>query len=289
MLSLALELQTACIWEATARKAGNVHRYRDFEDLTYVDFLLSAAVVAPVLARAAEVGIGEAVLKSIDQTRQFVPTNSNLGIALLLAPLAAAADDGEIRSALPKVLKKLTIADSVAVFSAIRLAGPGGLGNATREDVWECPTLPLRDVMVLAKDRDLIARQYAQGFQDVLEFGVPALLCTYQQTGELETAIITTHLQLLSEFGDSHVARRAGQEESDQTRARDKSVLELGWPSNSVARHELIALDRWLREPGKRRNPGSTADLIVACLFIALHERSISLPVRFRSSVEPLP
>ena len=38
--------QLACLLEVTARKPGNVHRYRDFDDATYLDFLLSAAAIA---------------------------------------------------------------------------------------------------------------------------------------------------------------------------------------------------------------------------------------------------
>ncbi len=38
--------RVACIWEATARKAGNVHRGADFPDVTYADFLASAAAAA---------------------------------------------------------------------------------------------------------------------------------------------------------------------------------------------------------------------------------------------------
>ena len=49
--TIGLHAQLACIWEATARKPGNVHRFVDFDDLTYLDFLTSAAAVAPVLAR----------------------------------------------------------------------------------------------------------------------------------------------------------------------------------------------------------------------------------------------
>ena len=31
----------ACVLEASARKPGNVHRFADFDDATYVDFMLS--------------------------------------------------------------------------------------------------------------------------------------------------------------------------------------------------------------------------------------------------------
>src|SRR5947209_9856921 len=88
MLPVGLCVQLACIWEATARKPGNVHRYRDFEDLTYFDFLVSAAAIAPVLDCANNRRVGQTILEAIDATRRLVRTNTNLGIVLLLAPLA---------------------------------------------------------------------------------------------------------------------------------------------------------------------------------------------------------
>src|SRR5437763_9709962 len=100
MLPVGLCVQLACVWEATARKPGNVHRYRDFDDSTYLDFLLSAAASAPVLEGAAGRPVGETVLAAVRATRQVVRTNTNLGILLLLAPLAAVGPEGPLREGL---------------------------------------------------------------------------------------------------------------------------------------------------------------------------------------------
>ena len=62
---VGLWAQTACIWEATARKPGNVHRYCDFPDTTYLDFLLSAAAIAPVLQQAPHQPVGETILEAV--------------------------------------------------------------------------------------------------------------------------------------------------------------------------------------------------------------------------------
>src|SRR5215468_1221408 len=90
---LGLHAQLACIWEATARKPGNVHRYADFTDTTYLEFLHSAAAIAPVLEVAPRRGVGNTVLQAVTATRSIVGTNTNLGIILLLAPLACVGDD----------------------------------------------------------------------------------------------------------------------------------------------------------------------------------------------------
>ena len=92
---VGLFAQAACMWEVTARKPGNVHRYRDFDDVAYPDFLLSAAAIAPVMSAAAsgECRVGQAIRQAIRRTRAVAPNNTNLGMVLLLAPLSAAPPD----------------------------------------------------------------------------------------------------------------------------------------------------------------------------------------------------
>ena len=88
---LAELIRTACILEAQARKPGNVHPAAAFSDLCYDDFVLASQAVAEVLPAAAEIGVGKSILQAVIRTRELVnrPTNPNLGIILLLAPLAA--------------------------------------------------------------------------------------------------------------------------------------------------------------------------------------------------------
>jgi triphosphoribosyl-dephospho-CoA synthase len=88
-LPTGLCVQAACLMEATARKPGNVHRFRDFDDATLMDYLLSAAAIGPVLEGAAGRCVGATVLDAVRATRRVSRTNTNLGIILLLAPLAA--------------------------------------------------------------------------------------------------------------------------------------------------------------------------------------------------------
>ena len=79
----------ACAMEATSRKPGNVHPEASFGDLTYADFIKSADAIAPVVASAHEVGVGRTILDAVIKTRAAVGQNTNLGIVLLLTPLAA--------------------------------------------------------------------------------------------------------------------------------------------------------------------------------------------------------
>ena len=48
----------------------------------------------------------------------------------------------------------------------------------------------LREAMKLAADRDMVARQYANEFADVFDFGVPAFVDALARFGCVEAAII---------------------------------------------------------------------------------------------------
>jgi triphosphoribosyl-dephospho-CoA synthase len=261
--------QVACIWEATARKPGNVHRYCDFADTHYLDFLLSAAAIAPFLETAAQRRVGVTVHEAVRATRRVVSTNTNLGIVLLLTPLAAVPAGEDMRSGVARVLDGLDVADARAVYEAIRLAVPGGLGRVAVQDVADEPTQTLRQVMELAAPRDSVARQYATAFHEVFEEGVPALTQALERGGSVEDAIVHCHLTWLANHPDSLIARKRGVAEAEEASRRARRVLAT-WP------HDASELDAWLRAEGHTRNPGTSADLVTACLFVALRLEHMS-------------
>jgi triphosphoribosyl-dephospho-CoA synthase len=268
--------QVACIWEATARKPGNVHRFRDFGDTSYVDFLVSAAAMAPALDRARGRRVGETVLEAVRATRSMVGTNTNLGIALLFAPLAAVPAHRDLRSGVLDVLEKLDVDDARFVYEAIRLAAPAGLGQVPQQDLSQVPTVDLRQAMALAADRDLVARQYVNGFHEVLYDGVQAL--ERGLGSSIEQAIVLCHLELMAKYPDSLIARKRGLAEAEESSRRARHVLDLGWPDASASQAAIADLDSWLRAEGNSRNPGTTADLVAASLFAVLREGIIKLP-----------
>jgi triphosphoribosyl-dephospho-CoA synthase len=268
----------ACIWEATARKPGNVHRYQDFADVGLVDFLVSAVAVAPVLDQAQGRSVGKTVLAAVQATRNLVATNTNLGIILLLSPLVTVPAGDDLRSGVERVLANLSIDDSQTVYQAIRLAQPGGLDHVSEQDVKSEPTLPLREIMALAADRDLIALQYVNGFQEVFDEGIPAFCLGLKKTRRLENAIIWTHLHFLSRHPDSLIARKRGKAEAEEASRRARAVMDAGWPDSQSSRRALIDLDAWLRAQGHDRNPGTTADLVTTSLFAALRLGIMKVP-----------
>ena len=267
---LGLYAQLACLWEVTARKPGNVHRFRDFEDTSYLDFVASAAALGPVIDAAPQQGVGVTVFEAVRLRRSVAASNTNLGMALLLAPLARADHRPDYRGAVGEVLGELSDDDAIRVYDAINLAGAGGLGSVAEQDVSNRPTVSLRRAMVLAADRDLIARQYADDFAEVFEEGAPAVLAGLERIGCLEGGIIHAHLHLMAKYPDSLIARKRGPDEARASARRAGAVLEAGWPHTPEGRLAIRALDDWLRAVGHQRNPGTTADLVAASLFVLL-------------------
>jgi triphosphoribosyl-dephospho-CoA synthase len=277
-LSPGQTAQVACLFEVSARKAGNVHRFCDFDDADYLDYLLSATAIVGPLDRAREVGVGASVLQAVEATRRLVATNTNLGMILLFAPLAAVPDDVPLAEGVLAVIRATTREDARLVYEAIRLARPGGLGEAPTQDVANEPTVTLYEAMCLAAERDLVARQYANGYTDVFRTGLPALGEALQAGRPLESAIALAHLAVMASHPDTLIARKRGRAEAMEAVRRAAKVLAAGWPDSDEGRSHFEALDDWLRAEGHARNPGATADVVAAALYAALRDGTIRLP-----------
>ena len=210
--------QLACVLEASAEKPGNITPRHDFADTTYEDMLRSAIVLGPELGRAAERGVGDTVLAAVRATRRVAGANTNLGIALLLAPLARAAllEGGTLRERTEEVLGALTLDDARAAYAAIRAAGAGGLDEPVEHDVRAAPTLSLRDAMAAAAERDSVAAEYATGYALTFELGLPALARALDDGLAPRAAIVELYLALLAAVPDTLVARKRGRRAAEQ-------------------------------------------------------------------------
>ena len=271
-LPLTELIETACVMEVMSPKPGNVSPGLEFADATLDDFLNSARAIAPVLAAAAERSLGETILRAVAATRAVVDHNTNLGIILLLAPLAKIPRNRSLKDGIFDVLSETTLQDSRLVYEAIRLAQPGGLGETSEQDLNDEPSLCLLECMKLAAERDMIAAEYANGFREVLTSGQDWLREAAAITPSQPQQISLLAVRLLAEFGDSLIARKCGRSLSDVVREKARRLLDIGWPMRHDTQQEFTAFDVFLREDGNRRNPGTTADLIAAILFAALRE-----------------
>lgn len=269
----------ACLLEATARKPGNVHPGAAFEHVAYEDFVASADAIAPVLANVADLGVGKSILEAVKATRSVCEHNTNLGIILLLAPLAAVPVDVLLREGIETVLSGLTREDAEHTYEAIRLAQPRGLGTADSADVaTSSPDGTLTEVMSQAADRDSVARQYASNFKTVLDDAVTTLNASSRFEEDWEQAIIYLQLKLIARNGDTDIARKCNSIDVHEAKRRAMSVLQAGWPMAMEGRLRIREFDRWLRAKGSKRNPGTTADLVTAGVFATLRDEHTPMP-----------
>lgn len=287
-MNVGVAAQIACMFEALARKAGNVHPDAAFADCSHVDFLLSALAIGPTFETAGSRGLGQTALAAVEATQKVTRVNTNLGIILLLAPLAqtnlqtggsATNHVTQMRLGAAQAVNSSTLADAEAVYAAVRLCRPGGLGDAAEQDVKAAPTVTLREAMRLAAERDLVARQYVNGFADVFDLGLPPLAEAARPGTSLEESILTAQLRLLAALGDSLIARKLGSAAANEAKERAHAVLAAGWPASPESLERFRALDAWLRGDGHRRNPGAVADLVTAALFVAFRSGTLKLPL----------
>ena len=298
-MNLAEQIEIACLMEATARKPGNVHPGASFDDLDYRDFDLAASAIAGPLSSSRCDGLGKSVLNAIKATQRESRSNVNLGISLLIAPLAAVPEGVSLQSGIRNVVESTTVDDAEQVYAAIRLARPGGMGTASTQDVGGQPTVTLQDAMILAADRDRIAEQYASNFAYVLGLARHWLLDSWRWCQELsgilpqldelmrfpgivawEAALIRFQIKLLADAPDSLVVRKCGTDVAGELQRRAIEVDRLDWPARRSSWTALRDLDLWLRGDGNRRNPGTTADLIAATTFAAIRDGHLIPPSR---------
>ncbi|HYK82052.1 MAG TPA: triphosphoribosyl-dephospho-CoA synthase [Gemmatimonadales bacterium] len=270
---IAVAAQLACLLEASAPKPGNVSPGVAFHDTTYEDFLASAVAIGPAFARAGEGPLGATIRAAVEATARWAPSNTNLGLVLLLAPLARAAlrpGAAPLRAKLAATLAETTQADAREAYAAIRLAAPGGLGRAPAQDVAGLPTVTLQQAMALAADRDAIAREYATDFRTTFETATPTLTRARAQGLPWREATLETYLTLLATAPDTHIGRKLGAAAAAAVHARAGAALAAGGVRTPAGRAALAALDAELRDGRNTKNPGATADLTAAGIFVVL-------------------
>lgn len=270
----------ACLLEVSASKPGNVHRGADFEDLSFNDFLVSAEILGQVIDSRTSSSTGQLILETVRATDSIVGTNTNLGIALLICPLAIAADSGPLsQSIMRRHLKQLTPEDARLVYDAIRIAGPGGLGTVDEMDVSADAPSDILAAMRYSSDQDLIARQYTNGFEQIFDEVVPLLTSGQIQFGNVCDGIIYAHVSMLARYGDSLIQRKSGIEASNTARTLARNSLSRLMEDSRDGWFEALGdLDFWMRSDGHRRNPGTTADLIAAGMFVGIVNEEIAAP-----------
>jgi len=285
----------ACRLDVVVRKPGNVSVMSPGHGMQAQQFVDSAAAAATPLFKPG-LAVGQRIEDAVAASWAAAGCNTNLGIVLLCAPVAAAAERlGPGRAsatwidAADSVLCELDVADAEAAFRGIARANPGGLGSAANEDVRHRPSGSLRDAMALAAPRDLIARVYRDGYAELFAVGVSALGSRFglqQSAGvaspatsalvgasaDVVRAVQRCWLSLLGHAPDTHIVRKQGEVaahtvmEAGRRWRDDPRWTGASWRPELDA--EFVAWDESLKR--QRLNPGTTADLAVAAMLLSM-------------------
>ena len=276
-VEIAWAAQLACLFEVSVEKPGNVSPRGGFADARFEDFATSAVAIGPALRDAGLATVGETIARAAADTRRLVATNTNLGMILLLAPLARAAaepaaGDG-LRASVARVLEALTVQDAHLAYAAIRAASPAGIGKADRHDVGgEDVTVTLREAMDVARDRDSIAREYVTDYAITFALGFETLRRSWQEGLRFADAVLIAFLTILAEVPDTLIARKNGADVAEDVSRRAARVLAVGGSLSDQGRARLADLAVELGDEAHALNPGTTADLVAASLFVFLTE-----------------
>jgi triphosphoribosyl-dephospho-CoA synthase len=284
-IGLAAEL--CCLLEVSAEKPGNVTPTHDFKDTRYIDFLISGAAIGRAFRNVSNSTVGEIILNAVKDTKRVTCVNTNLGIILLLAPLAKAFSYGEIgdlKNNLGHILKNISVDDARLAYEAIRIASPGGMGKVGENDITDTDVnITLLEAMEQAKDRDSIAREYVTGYEITLEIGLPVLQNAISKRVPISDAIVQTFLIILSQVPDTLIGRKQGMDNAKNISNQALEVINSGGIFTEKGRNKIKALDTLLRKGERsfaldnRLNPGTTADLTAAVLFVYLMENALKI------------
>ncbi len=266
--------RAACRLEVRTLKPGNVHIFAEGHRMTVADFDLSTEVSAPHISDDT-LPVGTRIRRAVEATFSAVGQNTNLGILLLCAPLAAAAErpgPATLNEKLEHILSELDHDDAREVYSAIATANPAGLGENNTGDVRAEPPAAwtLLDAMCAAAPRDMIANEYATSFAGIFA-NARAYTAHLKSGASAEDALAHLFLRQLAERPDTHIIRKHGPDLAQRVQHRAKDVLAKiknaspGSLSVRANRALLMKFDAELKSWGA--NPGSLADLMCASVF----------------------
>ncbi len=282
-------------------KPGNVHRLRDFPDTKYEHFLAGSISLGSRIRELAEkgqrigngkwseLGIGESILASVKDMMDWQSGgNVHLGIILLFSPLAAAAGSvmkegvvnlEDLRSTLDKVISEAPPLDSVNIYRAIDEAmSKENLGAVDQLDVKDTSSLNRileegltpRDIFKECQARDAICNEWVTGFNVTFTEGYPFLRKRLDEGASINEATVDTFLKILAEHPDSLIQRKSGKKAAITVSQKAREIIQAGGAATEAGMKMLWSLDDELSSENGSLNPGTTADLTAASLFLLL-------------------
>ncbi|WP_254544999.1 triphosphoribosyl-dephospho-CoA synthase [Halomarina pelagica] len=251
-------------------KPGNVDRRRDHPDLRFEHFLAGAVGSVPGLRMAAgDAPLGDAFERAVAGMGEQSGGNTQFGALLSLVPLVRAASEGDLSPAgAGRVCAATTVDDACAFYRAFEVVAvavddpPEGMealdvrrgGDA--EPALRERGLTLADVLADSAGVDGVAREWTEGFPRAFE----AAGWLLADDGPIADRASRAFLRLLADEPDTFVEKRLDAATAREATERARAALDGGEDPEALA-EEFVA---------RGVNPGTTADLTAAALFVAL-------------------
>jgi triphosphoribosyl-dephospho-CoA synthase len=286
--------QIASILEVSGHpKPGNVHRTRDFPDMVFEDFLISGVVIGDTMKKAAKRGhkygkkddslgkieIGKLIKEAVIETDKWISNNTNLGIVMLLTPLAAAAgmssEIDEMQDRVDNIMRATTPQDAVNLYDAINIAEAGGMGDKDELDISSEDAkqelidkdINMYDVLDLSSQWDMLANELTRIMPITFEIGYPTFK-EVKKSNNINKATVQTFLTILSIYPDTLIARKYGLETAQEVSVDANLIIAEGGILSDTGKDMIDSFDRELIN--KKLNPGTTADLTASSVMVAL-------------------
>ncbi|MBE6513094.1 MAG: ATP--dephospho-CoA triphosphoribosyl transferase CitG [Methanobrevibacter olleyae] len=271
-------------------KPGNVHRTRNYDDMVFQDFAISAVVIGDtmeeVASQAKEIDdlskaeLGKYILQAVDETNRWIETNTNLGIMMMCIPIAAAASISnsfdEIQENVGLLMDATTVEDAVNLYDAINVADAGGMGDQDEFDVMSekakdelrANNQTMFDVLEISAGWDRLANELTNKMPVCFEIGYPCFTNFWKSSDDVDVinkATVLTFMTILSQIPDTLISRKYGDEVAESVSQKAKGILEFKDDDSFV--EKLLEFDDYLYE--NKLNPGTTADLTAASIFLS--------------------
>jgi len=274
-------------------KPGNVHRTRDFHDMVFEDFLISGIVIGDTIKEAASHGtkinnsisfkksnIGKYILAGVKETDKWVANNTNLGIIMLLTPIAMSAaissNIDELRENIHRIIAYSSAIDAVALYEAIGIADAGGMGDqdeysvTNEEAIKELieNNLNIFHVLDISSSWDSLAMELTTKMPVTFDIGYPTF-SKLKKEYSINLATVITFLTILSQVPDTLISRKYGDEKAKEVSKIALEVLDFIDIDDNLEEFNknLANFDDFLFK--NKLNPGTTADLTASSIMVS--------------------
>ena len=273
--------QLAMLLEVSATpKPGNIDRDHNYTDTRFEHFLASAVSVYPVLEKAArsDSGIGSLIREAVNECNRWQSGgNTHFGAFILLIPLVMAAGKCEKKSCLKKrvdnIVKETSVEDAVEFYRAfseakVKVKPVCDLdlcGTSSIEEIKD-QNLTLYNLMAISGSYDMIAEEWTEGFKKTFDCA-SSIKNKIKKTG-INDAVVLTFMEILSCNKDTFIQTKFDSKKADEVSLRARAIMQKGGMEEII--DKIHTFDEELLKEGV--NPGSTADIIIAGLFVSLFE-----------------